>query len=378
VDPPPHRGSPVAGGAGPAAAASTTVPPLGDAPDDSGVSPVRHAALLGVAIAVAVGSCAVVLWRLDWAALSAFDNGESWILLLVAALLHLLTLPLKAVAWRTTLTAALADRQVPVRTVLGPVSVGALFNTVLVGRVGEAVRVILMHSRLTAGDRAAPLPVVDGSAVTESLVSTAAWVVLVAATGLVLPLPTAVWIVVAALGLLWTAVMVVALLSPSADPGAGDPSGFLGRVHHASRRVWWSVAHGHRSLRRPPVLTPLVTVSLLGWLAQAASVYAILRAFDIAGGWAAAALVLISTTVAQTAPLLPGNVGIFQAAAALPLDASFGTPATTAVAAGIVLQLVQAGPVAVVGAISLASGGDDIGRVYRSARRMRGPFPQAA
>ena len=330
-----------------------------------------------LAIVVAVTACGLILWRLDWAALSAFDGTEPWVLVLVAALLHLLTLPLKAVAWRTTLAAALADRPIPVRVVVGPVSVGALFNIVLVGRVGEAARVLLMHSRLSAGGRDAPVPAIVGSAVTESIVSTVVWIVMVAGVGLVLPLPRIVWIVVAVLGLVWIAILLAAVMSRDRAARAARP-GVAGRALATVSRVWSSVALGHRSLRRPPVLGPLVAVSVLGWLAQGASVYAILHAFDIAGGWSAAALVLVSTTVAQTVPLLPGNVGVYQAAVALPLVASFGTPAATALAAGIVLQLVQSAPVAIAGAVSLAAGGDDIGRVYRAARGLRHPSPGPA
>lgn len=299
-------------------------------------------------------------------------------LLLIAGGLHLLTLPLKAIAWRTTLAAAVADHSIRVRAVLGPVAVGALFNVMLVGRIGEAARVLLMHSRLTAGGRDAPMPAIVGSALTESIVSTVAWVAMVAGVGLVLPLPGIVWGVVAVLGLAWIAILFASARSRDLAANAGGEPGLSRRVLLALRGVWSSVAHGHRSLRRPAVLMPLAVVSVLGWLAQAASVYAILHAFDIAGGWSATALVLVSTTVAQTVPLLPGNVGVYQAAVVLPLVTTFGTPAATAVAAGIVLQLVQSAPVAIAGAISLARGGEDVGRVYRAARNLRGPSPGTA
>lgn len=334
--------------------------------------------VLALAIVVAVTACGVILWRLDWTALSAFDGTEPWMLLLIAGGLHLLTLPLKAIAWRTTLAAAVADHSIRVRAVLGPVAVGALFNVMLVGRIGEAARVLLMHSRLTAGGRDAPMPAIVGSALTESIVSTVAWVAMVAGVGLVLPLPGIVWGVVAVLGLAWIAILFASARSRDLAANAGGEPGLSRRVLLALRGVWSSVAHGHRSLRRPAVLMPLAVVSVLGWLAQAASVYAILHAFDIAGGWSATALVLVSTTVAQTVPLLPGNVGVYQAAVVLPLVTTFGTPAATAVAAGIVLQLVQSAPVAIAGAISLARGGEDVGRVYRAARNLRGPSPGTA
>lgn len=197
-------------------------------------------------------------------------------------------------------------------------SVGALLNTVLVGRVGEAARGVLVHARLNAGGRGAPLPAIVASMVTESLVSTYAWVVLVAGLGLVLPPPTVVWVVLASLSLVGIMIMLAAL-GRWAVSAREDAIRIVGRGLRAVRRVWSSVIHGHRSLARIDALVPLVAASVLGWLVQGGSAYALLRAFDVARGWEAAALVVVSVTVAQTAPLLPGNVGVFQAAVALPL-----------------------------------------------------------
>jgi uncharacterized membrane protein YbhN (UPF0104 family) len=50
----------------------------------------------------------------------------------------------------------------------------------------------------------------------------------------------------------------------------------------------------------------------------------------------------VTTTVAQTVPVLPGGVGSFQAAVALPLVASYGVAGVDALAAGVLLQATQA------------------------------------
>ncbi len=363
-----------------ATAGSRSVSASGRGPGQDGPAPREMRAATGsparvVVLAIATAAIVVTAWRTDWGALGSLNSAHAWTLLSLAALLHLATVPMKAVAWRSTLRPALGNRRIPLRTVMGPVMVGALLNTVLIGRVGEAARVLLVHSRLTRDGRVAPLPAVIGSAVTESLASTVAWVGLVAAVGAILPLPSSVWWVVMVLTAAWLLIVVAAVRNWGATPDPQTPSGSARRGLAAARRIWGSVAHGHRALGRPEVLVPLSAASILGWVAQGVSVYAVLRAFDISGGWEAAALVLVSVTVAQTVPLLPGNVGVFQAAAALPLVATFGVPAATAVAVGLVLQLVQSGPVALAGAASLAREGEDIGRLCRAARTLGGADP---
>jgi uncharacterized protein (TIRG00374 family) len=137
------------------------------------------------------------------------------------------------------------------------------------------------------------------------------------------------------------------------------------------RRVWEEVADGHRSLRRRAVAVPLLGASVAGWLVQLVSVYAVLLAFDVPGGLAAATLVLVGISVAQIVPVVPGNVGVFQAAVALPLVATFGVSPATAIAVGVVLQLVQSAPVALAGAAALSREGQGVSALLAAARDLR-------
>ena len=59
----------------------------------------------------------------------------------------------------------------------------------------------------------------------------------------------------------------------------------------------------------------------IGWIWQLLAVYTAMRAFDIHEPLPAAALVLVLMNVATIFPLWPGNVGLVQAAVALPLVA---------------------------------------------------------
>jgi hypothetical protein len=82
--------------------------------------------------------------------------------------------------------------------------------------------------------------------------------------------------------------------------------------------------------------------SVLTWLAQWAGIYCTLLAFGLDRvGWDGAGLLLVTVTLAQTFPVLPGNLVIFQAAAVLPLTASYGVPTADAIAFSIVLQATE-------------------------------------
>ena len=83
------------------------------------------------------------------------------------------------------------------------------------------------------------------------------------------------------------------------------------------------------------------------------SVYAVLAAFD-ARDAGLATLVLVSISVAQTLPVVPGNLGVFQAAAAWSCcNSSSRLPSRS-----------PAPPVT-------AREGDGLGHLWREARRLR-------
>jgi hypothetical protein len=81
-----------------------------------------------------------------------------------------------------------------------------------------------------------------------------------------------------------------------------------------------------------------------------------MRAFDIHVPLAAAGLVLILMNVAMLFPLWPGNVGLVQAAVALPL-VSYGVPYAKGFAFGIGLQAIEMSVGVGVGLVFLAREG---------------------
>src|SRR5205807_1941924 len=80
----------------------------------------------------------------------------------------------------------------------------------------------------------------------------------------------------------------------------------------------------------------------LGWVCQLFAVYTAMRAFDIHAPLPAAGLVLVLMNVATLFPLWPGNVGLVQAAVALPLSSYYAVAYGTGIAFGFGLQAIEA------------------------------------
>jgi uncharacterized membrane protein YbhN (UPF0104 family) len=94
----------------------------------------------------------------------------------------------------------------------------------------------------------------------------------------------------------------------------------------------------------------------LGWFCQFLAVYTAMRAFHVHAPLPAAGLVLLLMNVATLFPLWPGNIGLLQAAIALPL-ASYSVPAGKAVAFGFGLQAIEASVGVGIGMLFLAREG---------------------
>ena len=109
-------------------------------------------------------------------------------------------------------------------------------------------------------------------------------------------------------------------------------------------------------LKRPIPAAGAILLQLLGWTAQLFAVWATLKAFRIDVPMSAAALVLVLMNLATIFPLWPGNVGLLQAAVALPL-LSYGVAYAHGFAFGIGLQAIEASVGVGLGLIFLAREG---------------------
>jgi uncharacterized membrane protein YbhN (UPF0104 family) len=122
------------------------------------------------------------------------------------------------------------------------------------------------------------------------------------------------------------------------------------------RRLLEMARQGLAVLHTPGPAAVAAFFQCCGWLCQFFAVYTAMRAFHIHAPLPAAGLVLLLMNVATLFPLWPGNIGLLQAAIALPL-ASYGVPAGKAIAYGFGLQLIEASVGVGVGMIFLAREG---------------------
>ena len=90
------------------------------------------------------------------------------------------------------------------------------------------------------------------------------------------------------------------------------------------RKVIRLARYGLGVMRRPSAAAVAIFFQMLGWICQLFAVWTAMRAFNIHESLPAAGLVLVLMNVATLFPLWPGNVGLVQAAVALPLFTYYG------------------------------------------------------
>ncbi len=324
-----------------------------------------------VRVLVVVGIGALAVWKLDIHEIHDAFRITSWGFLVAAILANFASVAFKGLAWKGVVDALPGMRRPSrYRDLVSPLFIGFLFNTILAARVGEIAKVLLVKKRLEARGEKPPTTTLLGTVVAENLVSTITWVVLVISIGLFLPLPSYAWVASISLGVGCLVVVAVAMLS---GPGRTLPpwlnTGPLwARATRALSRLWGAVRESHLGLRDPRQMSVVVGASLATWLAQWAGIYFTLVAFGLERvGWGGAGLLLVTVTLAQAFPVLPGNLLVFQAAAVVPLTASYGVPAAEALAFAVVLQATEAVVGVVVGFLFLIAEGVGFGQLRRQA-----------
>jgi uncharacterized protein (TIRG00374 family) len=330
-------------------------------------------AFIVLRIVVIVGIVAIAVWKLNIDRVHDSFHIASWGFMAAAVMANFASVAFKGLAWKAVVDGLPAVRQ---RTrymdLLSPLFVGFLFNTVLAARVGEIVKVLLAKRRLERRGQRPYTTSLMGTVVAENLISTITWVALVFAIGFFLPLPSYAWVASTALGVGCLAIVLVAFLAGKAGHRQLPPWLNTGplwtRFTRALARLWGGVRESHAGLRDPRQLGLVIGASLATWLAQWVGIYCTLIAFGLDRvGWGGAGLLLVTITLAQAFPVLPGNLGVFQAAAIVPLTASYGVDATAALAFSIVLQATEAIIGVVVGFGFLIAEGVGFGQLRRQA-----------
>ena len=286
-------------------------------------------------------------WHTVW---HAFD-AVKWYWVAGAIGLNLLSVVMRTVAWRTVINQAIDPPHPRFMLVFSAFSVGLFANAVLPGRIGELARVAVMTRKLRlqgrgSGTWAALVGTVFAHRLFD-LVPTTLLIVYVVATAKIPHWAIGSLVVVVAVGF-----GLFAFAFASARHQNRSVLDSLGPV----RRLLEMGRHGLAVLHAPGASAVAAVFQTLGWVCQLFAVYVAMRAFDIHAPLPAAALVLLLMNVATLFPLWPGNIGLLQAAIALPLR-QYGVPAGQAIAFGFGLQAIEASVGVGVGLMFLAREG---------------------
>jgi len=302
-----------------------------------------------VVVPILVGAGVLIWWRgPDWANVRDAFAAVSWSWVFAAIGINLLSVLSRAVAWDTVIKQSLAPPTPRFQLVFSAFSVGLFANAVLPGRVGELARVVVLRRRLP-GRRGATATLV-GSVFAHRMFDLFPSMALVA------------WVLLDAKLPHWALTVIGLALGLGGLLFLGGWA--LARRHHMDteqqlgtiRLLIVRARNGLAVMRAPlPALTA-AAFQFGGWTCQLFAVWATMRAFHIHQPVIAAALVLVMINVATIFPVWPGNVGLVQAAIALPL-VSYGVAYGRGVAFGIGLQAIEASVGVGVGLIFLAREG---------------------
>ena len=303
-------------------------------------------AALGLPLLLVVA--ALLWWRgPDWNVVyHAFDL-VNWAWIAFALGLNLVSVVVRALAWRLTIEQALDEPRPRFDQVVSSFSVGLLANAVLPGRIGELARVAVLRRHVPRGRGSSGALV--GTVFAHRLFDLFPALLLIGYVLLTAKIPhwavTSLLVVSIAGALLFTAAVVSARRHQRPLDGARPVRQLLGMARQ-----------GLAVLRSPLPALGAIVLQCAGWFLQLFAVYVAMRAFDIHAPLPAAGLVLLLMNVATVFPLWPGNIGLLQAAVALPL-VQYGVAYSTGFAYALVLQVIEMSVGVGVGLVFLAREG---------------------
>ena len=305
-----------------------------------------------IALAALVLAFVVIWWRgPDWGIVFDAFKVVIWSWIVLAFLLNVVSTLFRALSWRLTVGQALPPEHQPkLLHVLSSFGVGLLANAVVPGRLGELARVATLRRHLPDAPPGTSAILV-GTVFAHRLFDLVPASILVVWVLLTAEVPH--WAVVsitiaAAVGF---AAFTVAWLSARRHdrPVRGEGMGSLRRLVVMGRQ-------GLSVLKAPVPLVGAILLQCMGWVMQLLAVYVAMQAFGIDAPLPAAGLVLVLMNIATIVPLWPGNIGLVQAAVAIPLR-NYGVPYAIGFAYGLALQAIEIACGVTLGLIAIAREG---------------------
>jgi uncharacterized membrane protein YbhN (UPF0104 family) len=304
----------------------------------------------------------VLWWRgPDWGEVWEALRLVIWSWIVLALVLNVVSTLFRALSWRMTISQALPPEHQPKLVhVLSAFGVGLFANAVVPGRLGELARVATLRRHLPDAPHGTSATLV-GTVIAHRLFDVVPATILVVWVLLTADVPH--WAVIALMILAGVgfALFTIAWMGarrtrrPMMSEGVGSLRHLVGMARN-----------GLSVLKQPLPLAGAVFLQCLGWLMQLLAVYVTMKAFGIDAPLPAAGLVLMLMNIATIVPLWPGNVGLVQAAVAVPLR-NYGVPYATGFAYGLVLQALEMACGVGLGLIALMREGISVAML----RRMR-------
>jgi uncharacterized protein (TIRG00374 family) len=324
--------------------------------------------LLGLVITAA--TLAYVLNGIDFSRLGTELAQGRYLYLVPALALIVLGLVLRGVRWRVLL-----DDKIDLGHSFHIMNVGYFFNAWLPLRLGEVARSFLV-TRLKP-----PLSIFTAlsSIVVERVTDLLAVVVLIVLAMSMTPVSPEIKAAAQATGVLAVAGIIVLTLFASRRALAHRMLGlvlrvlpFLERLH--LRQIADRVLDGLTPLASLRGIFRTLLWTALSWLASILAGFVLLYVYYDAPNLTSALLMIAVASIAIALPAVPGNVGPFEAAVVLGLQAGGlaggGLPEERAVAFAVLLHIVTVGSYAFLGFLGLAQERISFGEVVRSARQL--------
>lgn len=304
---------------------------------------------IAVVVAAATGVGALLWWRgPTFSAIGDAFTAVEWDWVVVAIALNLVSVMTRSLAWATVIDSATPGPRPRFPLVFSAFSVGLFANAVLPGRIGELARVAVLVRKLPP--RRGLWAALVGTVFAHRVFDLVPVVMLVLYVLVTAKIPA--WAITSLLVAIGVGVALFAFALVSARRHHTATLDGLGAV----RRLVTMARTGLGVMHEPLAAAVAILFQILGWTCQLFAVYTAMRAFDIHEPLPAAGLVLVLMNVATIFPLWPGNVGLVQAAIALPL-VGYGVAYAHGVAFGFGLQAIEASVGIGVGLVFLAREG---------------------
>ena len=336
---------------------------------------------LAIVASIVVVLAAIGLARVDRGEVTAIVDtfrSLSIPLLILSLIANFISVAFKAVIWKASLD-SVPGVKAPYRAVVPAIFVGFLLNTVLIARLGEVGRMVVLRKRLAKDGQDVPLSTMTATVVMEQLVlGVTLAVLLVAMVFSVDGVPD--WAGRGTLILL--GVVLAGVVGVAVVEGISRWRLRRGDIAEDYARTWWrstlrtvefhlhAVSRGAQLLRRPRLAVVSFGAGILSWIAQIVGIYLALAAFNIdTNRVAAACVVFLVSNLVGFIPLVPGNLGVFQLAVATALSQAFDITFGAAVTFAIGLQVIEVALGAGLGFFFLSLAGLSFGDVRRTISR---------